>query len=459
MYPNPAAYHNGWQKFCIRSATLRDWDSWALAYAVYAMHRRYAPFVQGWRVLSQDEINIVPHTSPGWPFSLAVNNKARALKNYGARIDEFWERVGKGEEPPVIWSGFIKQELLKYKKTSVNDGRVIANPPVEFSNLGSRVRQDFNLRLHNAWKSTPYSIGFTKYRRGTHHLAVRLNRFPNKRELDEKAYDMHWDRVRGLVIHHFRRSTMSPAHKTPENLRRLAFCYSSTIQRPTIAFPMNFVLRPDTPKQCSGNDSTADDNTLGGGLGCDHDFAVCVLKPLVEEDPDAWDDLDRCFTYQEAHHVYNQYGDDVIESYSDEVAEAYSTERKIAAGTSRMTEWPKDKQGESRDLDGLVFLGGRFYFHPQHQLWVPVADSEKLKASFLKADSDVSPGKVYYRALAYKLETFWDLEARQFFSAICARLRAMGHRPSAPPGGGVESPELLMDPPDGWYEALYLGSE
>lgn len=225
MFPTPRRYYNSYLKYDVVRSTLSDHNSTALRFSIYCLRRIYAPIVQNWVPVDFDHCHIPLESSPGWPYTYWCGSKVQFYEKFGDLVDLYHEKVRMGIRPFIVWSVFIKTELLKRRKLDTDDGRTIICPPAEFLTVGKMYTQDFNERIISAWKGIPVKLGFVKYFGEFHEFAKKMDRFPNKLEGDATKWDSTLDTVDSKILKDFRKDTISPAYKTKEVFNCLDVIY------------------------------------------------------------------------------------------------------------------------------------------------------------------------------------------------------------------------------------------
>jgi hypothetical protein len=406
-----------------------------------------------------DHCHIPLESSPGWPYTYWCGSKVQFYEKFGDLVDLYHEKVRMGIRPFIVWSVFIKTELLKRRKLDTDDGRTIICPPAEFLTVGKMYTQDFNERIISAWKGIPVKLGFVKYFGEFHEFAKKMDRFPNKLEGDATKWDSTLDSVDVKILKDFRKDTISPAYKTKEVFNCLDVIYLENSQT-RMLMPNNVVTQKDGGMP-SGSPITSTDNSLSGDRGAREDWANLVSIPLAYEG-EIGPTFDDWFEHMIENWERAQAGDDELESYSDNVAHLYFKDAVCAQRSSRKLIYTAEKCKSSRDLEGLKFLGSTFHYHPYYHKWVPVFDGDKAIHSLLEPESKTSIHVDLYRCLALRAESYWHESARARLTGVRDYLVSKGGEPR-PTKKSIPFTDdilgILLSPNDAALISLYLGME
>lgn len=359
------------------------------------MELEFGPYVEGYRVLEAEEVDVQGGTTPGIPYKWYKRTKRETVKEYSTDIIVFWEYAHRIKQP-VIWHNFVKEELLEQQKLDEDNARSITGPDVAYFICFSRMVQDFNHKLYEACLKTSSALGFNKFGGGLSRIAEKINRHPHKEEADMSKYDARqavW--IRKLVML-FRWRMMREEDKTLENWERLSYYYDQAINS-YLALGLGYVLHAAHGMK-SGDPNTTPDNTL-------IHFIVLALSYMRNVSSD--------YSHFKRNVEALLYGDDELISMSSEVVDRFCASERAPHYESCGVHFKVEQTVESLSLEGLTFLGNRFK-RDGNGNWVGTpTNPRKTLASALKPLRKQTPGQSLVRAIALLCEGYWDSHVRE----------------------------------------------
>jgi len=359
------------------------------------MEREFGPYVEGYRVLQPEEVDVQGGTTPGIPYKWYCRTKRDAVRNHSTDLIAFWKYAHKIKQP-VIWHNFVKEELLDQVKLDEDNVRSITGPDIAYFVCFSMLVQDFNHKLYEACLQTSSSLGFSKFYRGLERVAKKINKHPHKEEADMSKYDARQARWIRLLIMKFRWRMLREEDRTQENYERLSYYYDQAI-RSYIATGMGWVLYADHGMK-SGDPNTTPDNTL-------IHFAVLALAYMrnVSKDYNHFkENVEACL-----------YGDDELISMSSLVVDQFCASARAPHYESCGVHFKVEETVESLHLEGLTFLGVRFG-RDDNGYWIgEPTNPRKTVASALKPLRKQTPGQSLVRACALLCEGYWNRPVRE----------------------------------------------
>lgn len=331
--------------------------------------------------------------SPGIPF----NNWFKTKKEFfnwplsNEFLDEYYEELAGETCRGVLWNNVVKQEVRLVEK--IERPRVICAASVEHTYACNRVFGDMNQSFYESGsRQENWSfVGATKFRRGWDTLGNRLDRHPNKFEVDESAYDSSLFREAMWGMAEFRYRMLSPLHRTPENYNRIINLYQEIVNSVMVG-PMGDLLMKNTGNP-SGSSNTIVDNTI-------------ILYRLfcyawIKLAPDYLCDQRSMHDHVEA--ALN--GDDNTWSCSDEVLPWFNAQSVSMVWSDLGI---KAQIGNSSKLlDDCYFLSAKFF--KVDGVYVPLPDWSRVMSCMCYNVRDPKSVKwSFLRACALRIELFWD---------------------------------------------------
>lgn len=372
------------------------------------MEREFGHYVEGYKVLDFEEVDIQGSTTPGIPYKWYYRTKREAIRKCPADIQSFWD-YAHIIQAPVLWHNFVKTELLEQAKLDEDNVRSITGPDIAFHYSYCRMVQDFNHRLYNIPLKTTSAMGFNKFNGGLNTLAEKINKHPHKEEADMSKYDARQARWIRRLCMEFRWRMLRPEDRTPENRQRLEYYYSQSIDS-LMVLTMGYVLRVDHGMM-SGDPNTTVDNTL-------IHFIVMAYSYIMTVSSD--------YSHFKANVETAHYGDDELTSMSEEVVDRFCAEARAPHYEECGVHFKVGQTVKSENLSGLTFLGTRLRQNAEgHWVGEPV-DPRKTVASVLKPPKKQSPGQTLVRACALLVEAYWNDRARNILHGFIKKLVADG---------------------------------
>lgn len=371
----------------------------------------FGPYVEGYRVIDFDEVDVQGSTTPGIPYKWYYRKKRDAIKHCKSDIQSFWDYAHK-IECPVIWHNFVKEELLPTRKLEDDNVRSITGPDVAFFMCQSRMVQDFNKKLYTACLKTSSALGLNKFEGGLTSVARKVNKHPHKEEADMSKYDARlvaWIRKLCMV---FRWRMMNASDRTPENWVRLNYYYQQEIYS-YLATGLGYVLYVNHGIK-SGSPNTSSDGTL-------IHFLVIAYSYITNVSDD--------YSHFRRNVEVLIYGDDELISMSDEVVGSFCAEARAPCYEACGVHFKLDETRSSVFLEGLTFLGNRFKMEPSGYWIGEPTDPRKMVASALKPLRKQTPGESLLRAYALLIESFWCPWARDLLYGYIKYMQNMGIQP------------------------------
>jgi len=389
------------------------------------MEKEFGPYVEGYRVLDFEEVEIQGATTPGIPYKWFYRKKRDVIEKCPDEFHSFWAHAHEIGYP-VVWHNFVKEELLPTTKLEENNVRSITGPDVAYFASFGRLCQDFNKRLYDACLSTASTLGFNKFEGGLNRIAEYINFHPHKEEADMSKFDARqvaW--IRRLCMK-FRWRMLKPEDQTRENWRRLEYYYSQAINSYLVT-GLGFVLHADHGMK-SGDVNTTPDNTLIHFLA----LAYAYIKNVSRDYYHFRSNVRVCL-----------YGDDELISMSDEVVDRFCASARAPHYEACGIHFKVEATRESLRLEGLTFLGNRFKRDSNgHWVGEPV-DPRKLVASALKPLKKQTPGQSMARVIALSVEGYWNNWSRKILWGFVQYMLAKGVQPDPDIECEEVEPELI----------------
>jgi hypothetical protein len=372
------------------------------------MEREFGHYVEGYKVLDFEQVDIQGSTTPGIPYKWYYRTKREAIRKCSTDITAFWE-YAHIIQAPVLWHNFVKTELLPQEKLEEDNVRSITGPDIAYHFSYCRMVQDFNHRMYEIPLRTSSAMGFNKFYGGLGTLAEKINKHPFKEEADMSKYDARQARwVRHLCME-FRWRMLRQEDRTPENRQRLEYYYKQSIDSYLVT-TTGYVLFVDHGMM-SGDPNTTVDNTLIHFIVMAYSYMMTVSN-----------DYGHFKSNVETAH----YGDDELTSMSEEVVDRFNAEARAPYYEECGVHFKVQETVKSENLEGLTFLGTRL-FKTQDGHWVgEPTEPRKTVASVLKPPKKQSPGQTLVRACALLVEAYWNVPVRNIIHGFVKELVANG---------------------------------
>jgi len=148
----------------------------------------------------------------------------------------------------------------------------------------------------------------------------------------------------------------------------------------------------------SGQDSTTYDNTW---IHIVMKYYMFRRLTKLGASPNGYAELQR-------HYRTKEYGDDNNEKISEKYSEHYTFEKRVEAYAELGVKLSKDKDVESTNPTGHVWLGKTIRWDVPAGAWVGEVNTNKILCSLLNLESnDMEPELVYMRTVALLVESTW----------------------------------------------------
>lgn len=358
----------------------------------------FGPYVEGYRVIDFEDVEIQRATTPGIPYKWYTKTKQEATKVFKRDIIAFWEQ-GHKIGADLFWHNFVKTELLPTHKLEKDNVRSITGPDIAFHYSYCRMVQDFNHRMYDSIEhlNTCSALGFNKFEGGINRLAKKMNKHPHKEEADMSKYDARQPRWLRMMCMAFRWRMLRPEDKTDENFRRLTYYYMQSIES-KVVLGSGYVMEINHGMK-SGDPNTSVDNTL-------IHFIVLAYSymNLVSED----------YTHFKEHLEAMLYGDDELLSMSDLIEDQFSADKRSPFYEKCGVHLTVESVNRSDSLSGMTFLGNRFMWLNRFGVYVGVpVNPRKTLASVLKPPNKLDAGQSLTRAVALLMECYWEHDSRE----------------------------------------------
>lgn len=420
--------------------------------------KQHFHFMNGSRVLDQAAVvaSMDMTTSPGYPWTLLYTSKRVMLGDERAMrvLLDFWNYMGlKRPGIAAIWTSSQKRELRDVDKLAENSLRTFTASPFELSVATNRLCLDANEKFYDGAIDMCWSaVGKSKFLSGWDSMARKLDRFPNKFELDESQYDSSLFRAALYGQRDIRWSQLHSFDQTEENYNRLNNVYDHIVNSYIVMEDGTLIQK--TTGNPSGSSNTVVDNTM-------------ILFRLFAY---AWIRLCRkngrrpLYSDFLSNVVALLYGDDNTYSCSDEVVGWFNPHNigEIWSGIGVTTKTPCYEPGT---LDSVSFLSNRFKYSKVYSMWFPVPETERILSSVCWGASKDDVRYHFLRTCALRMDSYWNKEVRDILADYLAYLQKYHARELVGALSIRGSEPISMDQifglwrSDLWIEALYAGVE
>lgn len=389
------------------------------------MELEFGPFVEGYKILDFEDVEIQGSTTPGIPYKWYYRKKRDVVSKHSEEFYSFWKYAHIIKEP-VVWHNFVKEELLPTIKLEEDNVRSITGPDVVYFASYSRMCQDFNKRLYNACLRTASTLGFNKFEGGLNRIAEHINFHPHKEEADMSKFDARqvaW--IRRLCMK-FRWRMLRFEDRTEENFERFTYYYEQAIKSYLVT-GLGYVLYADHGMK-SGDVNTTPDNTLVH-------FAALAYAYIMN--------VSRDYKHFRANVRACLYGDDELISMSDEVIDKFCAAARAPHYEVCGIHFKLEATRTSIRLEGLTFLGNKFKRDANGNWIGEPTDPRKLVASALKPLRKQTPGQSMARVIALSVEGYWNDWARNILWDYVKYMLAKGVHPDSNVQCEEVEPDLL----------------
>lgn len=392
-------------------------DSFAMKLSKQWMYRHFQDYMFASEKISSSEAlsAMDKTTSPGYPWSLKWPSKRDMIASI--KIDGlfklYWDDLTSGVESKYtpIWTSSVKAEMRPDEKVDANKLRTFCASPVEHSVALNQVCADMNNRFYSAgayglvWSK----VGISKFNRGWNRVAQRLKRHPNGFNLDMKEWDSSEFREFMLDIAEFRAQCLENTATSSDSDREVMYKLYNSIINTVMVLSNGDIVQKSTGMP-SGSANTVVDNTLNLFRILAYTYIrACVHLPDEER------------AHFMRYEVFMReceaalYGDDNTLTVSDKIVKWFNA--KVIAHYALecgMTVTSENDEWDPKPIEQLTFLSHKFVKEsPQMNFYVPVPDGNKVLCSLLYGSRTDDPRWHVMRALALRVECFYDTVARR----------------------------------------------
>lgn len=421
--------------------------------------KQHFHFMNGSQILDQAAVvaSMDMTTSPGYPWTLKYTTKRAMLGDERAMrvLSDFWQLIGTDNPDNIaaIWTSSQKRELRDVDKLAENSLRTFTASPFELSVATNRLCLDANEKFYDGAVDLCFSaVGKSKFLSGWDSMARKLDRFPNKFELDESQYDSSLFRAALYGQRDIRWSQLHHSFQTEENRKRLNAVYDNIVNSYIVM--EDGTLLQKTTGNPSGSSNTVVDNTM-------------ILFRLFAY---AWLQLCRRIGRKTSYDDFLKnvtallYGDDNTYSCSDEVVSWFNPKNiaEIWSGIGVTTKTPRFEPGTLNDVS---FLSNRFVYSSVYSMWFPAPSTEKILSSVCWGASKDDVRYHFLRTCALRMDSYWNKEVRDILADYLCYLQK--HHATELVGvlkirgsAFVDMDQIFaLWRSDLWIEALYSGVE
>jgi hypothetical protein len=369
---------------------------------VFDLLRQLLP--QETRVLNLHEVKVNPNSSCGPFMSKLFTTTRDYLAAFPlASIREAW--FAHVLDLDMWWAVRPKVEILPSEKIQEKRPRTFIFQDIPFRIAQAAWVQDFNEKMKIKTFTSGCYIGFNRYSGNFSQLARELDKFRRKIMADVRQWDARFGRQMAAICAAARYMAMMG---NTDSVLFWAYYYGNLLWSKLVLWDGQAMVKPEGMD--SGSDTTGHDNTIGH---------MYIFLSFIRE----WclrRGIDFTRRNVDKYWFFAIYGDDIIAACDDFDEE---DERLLYAAYVRMNMTLKpDATKVSDDLEGMVFLGGRFKRHPQHG-WVHGFDVQKCLASGRWDERELTPAEAWNKHLALATLVYWELGTSSLHHQALLRLR------------------------------------
>lgn len=363
-------------------------------------------------------------SSPGFPWNLYWQDKSllkdRRFRTY---FEKFLSDLQHGAFRIALFMCVVKEELKPLEKILMNKVRVFTSAPLELTLLGYYLFADQNDRLLTACKRglkmkepIPCAIGWNKFNGNWDKFYRQLNRdgFTKGYAFDISEWDSGCTPFLFKQVYSLRWKSMLMRDSETFNVFS---AYLKNVVDTVVVMDDGDVVQKHTGN-CSGQVNTITDNSLM--LTWVWFYIYLLLKPSTFKS-----------TYADFRRVIALFvcGDDSILSVSDAIV-SWFRPNAIALVFQQLGMKFKFASINPEPIHELDFCSMRFSLFDG--IWVPIPDTAKVISSLVCKNRTDSLRTLLLRALALRLEAFFNFEAREVIDNFIAWC--------------INQPEILEEP-------------
>ncbi len=306
-------------------------------------------------------------SSAGFPWNYMKLSKEEIAEDFGPQglVESLCQLYSTKSGVCSIFSGFLKDELIKKKKLDEGRSRVILGAPLQHTLLVGTLSKSLNEELEKHRLGCPIRVGVNPWGEEWHELGLQVLRHPNHWYLDIKGFEFTRAPEEDEFIVDFRSAHLEHGPEQKDLLRRAYF-------------DMTYAVAVDQ----NGDLYQLFGGTKSGFFNTCHDNSLICLRYLCS----AWRRL--CPHLRMVDHVILLiFGDDAVISVSDEAAKWFnpSTIRQYLANRGVEITGPRSWV----PFEELDFLSCRWVKHPLSGRWVfcPVRKDKLLMSATVYSDT------------------------------------------------------------------------
>ncbi len=370
----------------------------AMLKAYETMYNHFSPYVNGHRILSQEEAiaALDKSTAVGYPHNKKYKNKTEALEDpeFLEKVKQDWEVAMLQHDSWWIWTQSLKEEIRPLEKILANKIRTFTASPADLTINGNRLCLDFNEKMNAAHVKTASCVGLNVLNGGWHELWRKMDVFEDNYEQDFAEFDSSEFREILANCGQFRWETLHESDRTLENLVRYVCLFRNTIDS-VMLMPDGNIVQKHTG-QPSGDINTINNNTLVN-FQC---LAYAYFRKFPNNTPSDFErDVLAALVGDDNQTAVRKGVDFSVKDTIKYLAELYMT-----ITTPCM---------EPRRAADCVFLSRTFTTIIDGKR-VPVLDSNKMRASMRYSERSGDPAYSLIRANGFLNVCWGDKEMRDF---------------------------------------------
>lgn len=381
-------------------------------------------------------------SSPGFPWNLYWQNKSLVKdRRFRSFFDQFLSDLQHGVFRVALFMCIVKEELKPLAKLLLNKVRVFTSAPLELTLVGYYLFADQNDRLLSACrrglraaKPIPCAIGWNKFNGNWDRFFHQLRRTNSRKQFERGyAFDIsEWDSgCTEFLFNQIYALRWKCLARRDSETKNVLDIYKENVIHTTVVMDEGDIVQKHTGN-CSGQVNTITDNSLI--LVWVWFYIFCSLKPS-----------NLAFSYGAFRSLIALFvcGDDSILAVDESIVDWFNPQA-IGRLFHQLGMKFKFASNHPEPIENLDFCSMRFSMLDGS--WIPIPDTAKVISSLVCKNRTDSLRTLLLRALALRLECFFNFEAREVidnFIAWCLEQPEVFSEPSMVRGDMFTLREIL----------------